>query len=303
MNAFTRTRTLLATVALATAVGLSSPAVAYGPVRAVQVNDAVPEDTAGVGVEQRLGEQVPTDVPFTDHLGERVTFGDCFQSGRPVILTLNYSDCPMLCGMQLDGLIDVLNQLGWVVGEDFDVVTVSIDENELFTKAAATREHYLNRYVHRAEMPDGDGGWHFLVGQQSSIDAVAQAVGFGYRFVPSTGEFAHEAAIMLLTPEAVVSRYLFGVSFEEPTLRLSLVEASDGKLGGIAERITMMCFVYDPTSGSYVAEALSVMKLGGLVTVVVLGGFLLIFWRKELIGVLGSRRSGPRTEKTLEGVS
>ena len=302
MNALLRTRTLLASAALA-AVGAVSSTAAVAPV-APQVNDAVPADTEGVGVEQRLGEQVPTDVAFTDHRGESVRFGDYFGQDKPVLLTLNYSDCPMLCVMQLDGVIDVLNQLGWVVGEDFDVVTVSIDENELYTKAAATRDHYLNRYDHQARMPDAEGGWHFLVGDQPSIDAVANAVGFGYRFVPSTGEFAHEAAIMLLTPEAVVSRYLFGVVFEEPTLRLSLVEASNGKLGGLAERITMMCFVYDPTSGSYVAEAVSIMKLGGLLTVVILGGFLLIFWRKELIAALqGSSRSGPRTEKTLEGVS
>lgn len=294
MNAFTQTRTLLA----AALAGASIAATASS-----QVAHEVPEDTRGVGVEQRLGEQLPLEAVFTDHRGERVLLGDYFGGEKPVLLTLNYSDCPMLCVMQLDGVVEGLNDLGWVIGEDFDLVTVSIDENEPHTKAAATRDHYLNRYERADVLPDPEGGWHFLVGGQDSIDAVAQAVGFGYRFVPSTGEFAHESALMILTPEGIVSRYLFGIAYEEPTLRLSLVEASDGKLGGIADQLNLLCFIYDPTTGSYVAEASAVMRLGGLVTVLVLGGFLLLFWRKELFAALGSARSAPRAKNTLEGVS
>lgn len=296
MNLLTRTRTLLAVALVGTLPATASPASA-------QLNNEVPADTRGVGVVQKLGDTVPLEAEFTDHRGRRVRLGDYFGGDKPVLLTLNYSDCPMLCVLQLDGVVDVLNELGWVVGEDFDLVTVSIDDTEPHTKAAATRAHYLDRYERADEMPDAEGGWHFLVGEQASIDAVADAVGFGYRFVPSTGEFAHEATIVLLTPEGVVSRYLFGIAYPEPTLRLSLVEASDGKLGGIAEQITMMCFVFDPASGAYVAEAVSIMKLGGLLTVVILGGFLLLFWRKELFAVLGNARTGSRTKPTLEGVS
>jgi protein SCO1/2 len=282
-------------------LALGGLALVAPPASAAQLNNAVPRGTEGVEIVQRVGESLPLDLPFVDHLARPVRLGDYFEPGRPVLLSLNYSDCPMLCVVQLDGVVEVLNQLPFAVGEDFQVVTVSLDPREAPSKAQRTRAHYLSSYERGAEL--GDDAWPFLTGPQSSIDALAGALGFGYRFLPETGEFAHDAALMLATPEGTVSRYFFGIRYEPSTLRLSLVEASEGRLGGLVDQLSMLCFVFDHEAGAYVAEAFAIMRLGGLVTVVVLGGFLLTFWRQEIFAALGRLRSGTGPRPSLESVS
>ena len=237
--------------------------------------DEVPRQLQGVGVEQKIGDQVPLDLSFVDADGKAVRLGDYFQAGRPVLLTLNYSNCPQLCILQLDELVARISQLDWTAGEEFQVLTVSIDPEE--TPAQAKRKQDL--YAQRYNRAGSEGGWNFLVGKQPEITALTDAVGFGYRFDPESGEFAHDAALMVLSPNGVVSRYVFGVMYDDVTLRLSMIEASEGKLGTISDSFMMLCFQYDPDSGSYVMAARRVMAIGGAITVLMLGGLLFFLSR------------------------
>ena len=292
MNRFTRTAQLLLLTAAAL-IGLEGRSCA-------QLNIG-PQAAEGVGVIQRVGDQVPLDLPFTDHLGRQVQLGDYFRSGRPTLITLNYGDCPMLCVVQLDGVVILLDELAFSVGDDFQLITVSIDPTESPAKAAATRAHYLERLEGGSELADDE--WPFLVGSEASIQSLATSLGFGFRFVPETGEYAHDAALMLLTPSGTVSRYFFGINYDPRTVRLSLVEASEGRLGGIVDQFSLLCFVYDHEAGAYTATAVRVMKVGGLLTVLVLGTFLFSFWRKDILDALRGRRSGEPAGSTPSAVS
>lgn len=237
--------------------------------------DEVPRQLEGVGVVQKIGEQVPLDLAFFDAEGKAVRLGDYFQAGRPVLLSLNYSNCPQLCILQLDELAARLGKLDWTAGDQFQVLTVSIDPDE--TPAQAMRKQDL--YAQRYNRAGSEGGWNFLVGKQPEITALTEAVGFGYRFDPESGEFAHDAALMVLSPTGVVSRYVFGVLYDDVALRFSLIDASEGKLGTISDSFMMLCFQYDPNSGSYVMAAKRVMAIGGAITVLMLGGLLFFLSR------------------------
>ena len=261
-------------------VGLFSAAVALAGPASAQLNLGVPLGTENTGVTQKLGDSVPLDQGFTDHNGNPVTLGDSFQDGRPVLLTLNYSNCPQLCILQLDGLVASLNEVGFELGEDLQVVTVSLDPTELPERAKLTHELYTGQYTGEGD-PEG---WTWLVADnEPDIRRVADAVGYGYDLDPRTGDYAHEAAFILLTPKGKVSRYVFGIEPEPISLRMSLVAASEGGLGTLTDRIRMFCYRFDPDSGAYAMVAASVMKLGGLITVLVLGGFLFLFWRQDIM--------------------
>lgn len=269
-------------------------AVVLGGVATAQVNNGVPRGTEDTGVEQQLGAQLPLTLEFSNEEGERVALGDSFQKGRPVLLTFNYSDCPQLCQLQLNGVVDVLNEAGFTLGEDIQIVTIGIDPAESTARAKLTEGVYFDRYT-------GDGGvegWDFLTAGledeeagEAVIRTAAAAAGYGYDLV--NGEYSHEAALILCTPDGVVSRYLFGIQYEHNTFRYSMIEASKGALGNIIDRIRLTCFSFDPDAGSYVMQARSAMKLGGLLIVVILGGFLVLFWRKEILSSLTVRPQGP----------
>jgi protein SCO1/2 len=238
---------------------------------------AVPAELSGVGIDQRLGNRVPLDLPFRDQDGRVVRLGDCFQRGRPVLLTLNYSNCPMLCSVQLNGLVDALKQLSFTPGEEFEIVTVSIDPLEQPARARLTKE----KYIGELERPAAAKGWQFLVGGEPNIRALADAVGFGYRYNPARKEYLHAAAAMVLSPDGVVTRYLLGVRYDPKALRLSLVEASEGKVGTASDDFLLFCFHYDSATGRYAPSALKIMRLGGVVTALILGAVLLVLWRRE----------------------
>ncbi|MHC4260957.1 MAG: SCO family protein [Planctomycetota bacterium] len=282
-------------------LALAAIPVLTGSVAEAQLNNSVPKGTEGVGIVQRVGEELPLSLPFTDHLGQQVRLGDYFEPGRPTFLTLNYGDCPMLCVVQLDGVVALLDELEFEVGDDFQIVTVSIDPTESVSKAQATRDHYLQRYSRGLELTDDQ--WPFLTGSQASIDSLADALGFGFRFLPETGEYAHDAALMLATPDGVISRYFFGINYDPKTVRLSLVEASAGRLGGIADQFSLLCFVYDHEAGVYTATAVNLMRIGAMLTMLILGGFLFSFWRKDVLAALSGRRESSSAGRPLEGVS
>ncbi len=215
---------------------------------------------------ERLGNKLPKSLEFTDSRGRSVKLGSLFTGDKPVLLTMNYSDCPMLCNLQLNALVEALAAMQWTLGREYRVVTVSLDPSEAIERAAATKKRYLNQYRENAD----EDGWRFLVGREENIRALARAVGFGYRYSEERQEYLHQAAIMVLTPQGTVSRYLYGLAYSPQTVRLSMAEASEGKQVSTLDAIVLYCFYYDPNSGSYTPVVRNIMKVGGAVTVVLL---------------------------------
>lgn len=254
--------------------------------------DKAPGALDGVGIDEHLGSQLPLDLPFVTDGGEAIKLHEVIKGQRPVLLTLNYADCPMLCNLQLDGLVDGLRQVNLVPGKDFDLVTISIDPKEPQARTRAFKDKYVALY----DRPEVEQNWHFLTGSPQSISRVADVTGFRYTYVKSQKEYAHTAAFMLLSPEGVITRYMYGVMFSPRDLRLALVEAAEGKTGSTLDKILLYCFHYDAATGRYAPMAQNIMRLGGLLTMVALGLFLAIFWRREAYNRLASmaRGSGAR---------
>jgi len=230
----------------------------------------------GVGVDEHLDQRLPADLKFTDDRGRPVRLGQIFDGVQPVILSLNYTNCPMLCGLKLRGMVAALAEMSLDAGRDFRVVSVSIDPLESPVQARLAKQNYLREYGRG----NGDG-WTFLTGQDSQIRALASAVGFQYRYVPERREYAHAAVFMICTPDGRVSRYLYGVRFEPKTVELSLVEASRGQIGSTLDRVLLFCFHYDAATGNYAPAAINLMKAGGAVTVLAVLMSLLP-WRRFL---------------------
>jgi protein SCO1/2 len=237
-----------------------------------------PKEAQDVGLVPHLGASLPRDLPFTDAEGNAVTLGQFFDGKRPVILTMNYSNCPKLCSLQLNGLLTGLTRMAWNIGEQFQIVTVSLDPKESVQRAAQSKEKYLRIY----ERADRSEGWHWLVSRDDrNIKAVADAVGFRYKFDPVRQLFAHPAVAIICSPDGRVMRYLNGIQYDPQTLRLALVEASQGKMGTWVDEIVLRCFEFDETSGSYAFSALIIMRVGGAITLFALVGLLVVLWRRD----------------------
>jgi protein SCO1/2 len=235
-----------------------------------------PPGLKDVGIEQRLNEQIPPDLSFRDETGKTVRLGDYFGS-KPLILDLAYYKCPMLCGEVLAGLTSALKPMKFDVGKDFEVLTVSFDPRETPQDATETKAVYLKRYGRAG----AERGWHFLTGPQESIDALTKAAGFQYHYDARTGQFAHSTAIMVLTPQGKIAQYYYGVEFPSKDLRLALVQASQNKIGNVVDQILLYCYHYDPSAGKYNVVIFRVLRLAGVLTMVLLGGFMiLMFWRE-----------------------
>ena len=236
-----------------------------------------PPGLEGVGLDQRLNEQVPLNLTFRDEQGRAVKLGDYFHAGRPVVLNLVYFQCPMLCTEVLNGLTSALKVIRFVPGKEFEVVTVSIDPRE--TPQLATNKKAM--YLKKLGNPEAAAGWHFLTGEQTQITALASAVGFRYRYDPKLDQFVHTAGIMLLTPEGRVAQYYYGVEYSAKDMRLGIVEASHNKIGSLADQVLLYCYHYDPSTGKYGATITNIVRLAGLITVIVLGGALILLFRQE----------------------
>ncbi len=245
-----------------------------GEVRSV-LNDRQPKALDDVGVDEHLGDQIPLDLNFLASNGDMLKLKEIFRGDRPVILSLNYSGCPMLCNLQLTGLMKGLSKVDWDIGEQFRVVSISIDPRESPEKAAETRQKYLQEYGR----PSGVDGLFFLTGNQNAIDRITRSIGFKYHYVPDRKEYAHTAVAVLCSPEGRIVRYLYGIEQDPRTLKLSLVEASEGKVGAPFERILLYCFHYDAKAGRYGPAAMNLMKLGGLFMTAVLAIWLTWHWR------------------------
>jgi protein SCO1 len=229
-----------------------------------------------VGIDQKLGQQVPLDLIFVDESGRDVRLGDLFRA-RPVVLALVYYECPMLCTQVLSGLDGSLTALSLSAGTDFDIVVVSFDPGETAALAAQSRKTFLNRY----RRAGAEGGVRFLTGRQESISKLADAVGFRYAYDAEIDQFAHPAAITLLTGDGRISRYLYGIEFAPKDFRLGLVEASEGRIGTAVDSLLLFCYHYDPESGKYGMAIMNLIRLAGVITVVCLGAFIFVSLRRE----------------------
>jgi len=240
-----------------------------------------PADLSNIGIDQRLDQQVPLDLQFKDETGKTVKLGDYFHTGRPVILNLVYYTCPMLCGEELAGEASALGALRFTPGNEYEVVSVSFNPDETPKDAAEKKQVYITRMNEHLEHKTNGDGWHFLTGQQAEIKQLADAVGFHYRRDPQTGQFIHAAAIMIVTPTGKIAQYYYGVEFSPKDIRLGLIEASQDKIGTIVDQVLLFCYHYDPKTGRYGAVITNIMRVAGAATMLVLGGFLIVMYRRE----------------------
>jgi len=266
---------------LAGAVAMAQPPSAFMRDASKPSAQVSPDDLKNVGIDQRLDQQVPLALQFQDETGKTVKLGDYFQSGRPVILNLVYYTCPMLCGEELAGLSSALGVLRFTPGNEYEVVTVSINPDETPEVAAEKKKVFVDRMNERLEKKSDGKGWHFLTGQQAEIQQLADAVGFHYKRDAQTGQFIHSAAIMIVTPQGKLAQYYYGVEYSPKDLRLGLIEASRNKIGNLVDQIQLYCFHYDPKNGRYGATITSLLRLGGAATVLLLGGLLIVMYRRE----------------------
>ncbi|MGI8908387.1 MAG: SCO family protein [Candidatus Sumerlaeaceae bacterium] len=230
-----------------------------------------------IGIDQKLGDQVPLDAHFKDDNGRDVTLLD-YTGDKPIVLNLVYFGCPMLCGQVLNGLTRSLRALEMQPGRDFKVVTISFDPREKPELAADKKKNYLKEYRNEHAKEN----WHWLTGSEDQIKRVTQAVGFRYVWDQKFQQFAHGSGIMLLTPEGKVSRYFYGIEYSPKDMRLGITEASSGRVGGLADKVLLFCFHYDPSAGKYTMSVLRLMQVGGTITLLALASFLFVMFRKDI---------------------
>ena len=259
-----------------TRAGLAAALLAAALPAAAQVQQGRPAALRDVGFDQRLGEALPLDVALRDEAGRDVRLGDYFGK-RPVVLSFVYYDCPMLCTLTLNGLTAALGVLSFDAGREFEIVTVSFDPRDTPAAAAKKKQTYLARY----KRPSAGAGWHFLTGKPEDIARLTRAVGFRYAWDQETKQFAHPAGIVVATPEGKIARYLFGIEYAPRDLRLALVESASGKIGNPIDDVALYCYTYDPMTGRYGMAIMRLVRLGGVVTVLVLAGFVVSMLRRE----------------------
>jgi protein SCO1 len=247
---------------------------------------AVPAMVQGVGIDQNLNAQIPLELTFKDDTGQTVRLGQYFR-GKPVVLALVYYECPGLCDLILNGLTHVMGETSLNVGSDYEVVTVSFNPKETWQLADAKKGNYIEKY----NRPGAKEGWHFLTGQQDAIKSLADTVGFHYNYDPINKQFAHASAIMILTPEGKIARYLYGIEYKPRDFRLGLVEASANKIGTPADQVLLFCYHYDPMTGKYGMAIKRVTQVLGTATVLGLFGFVFIMLRRERRSNGDARRS------------
>lgn len=250
----------------------------YDPSQA-GASSGLPAALKSVGIEQKLDAQLPLDAEFKNENGDIVKLGSYFGKGRPVVLALVYYECPMLCNEVLNGLTGSLKGMSFEAGKEFDVLAISFDarENDKPELAKNKRASYLNRYGRGAA---AENGWHFLTGTQSEIDKVTEAVGFNYEYDAATEQFAHAGGVMIITPEGKTSRYIYGIDYAPKDLKFALMDSAEGRIGSPVEQLYLYCFHYNPATGKYGLQILSVLRLMAVATVFGLGGMLFVFWRR-----------------------
>jgi len=263
MNRFLATLMLCAGLVSAQIYGPPQPQV-YAPSRLLQ----------RVGISQKMGAQIPLDLPFSDESGREVTLRQYFS--RPVILALVYYQCPSLCNMVLNGVLRTAKNLDMTAGNQYEVVAVSFDPRETPQMAAAKKQTYLDGGAQQ--------GWHFLTGPETSSKMLADATGFRYVYDAMTNQYAHSSAIMILTPQGQIARYFYGIEYPPRDVRLALVEASSERIGTPTDQVLLYCFHYDPATGKYALVVMNVLRAAALITLAALATFLIVMFRREAAG-------------------
>jgi protein SCO1/2 len=254
---------------------------------------AAPAILGKVAIKQNLNAQIPKNLEFRDETGKTVHMGDFFGQ-KPVVLSLVYFDCPALCTEVLNGELRVMKAISLDLGKDFEAVTVSFEPKDTPELAKAKRDVYTGQYAR----PGVAGHWHFLTGGQESIDSLTDAVGFRYAYDSAIRQYAHAAAILILTPEGRIARYFYGVQYPARDVRLGLVEASEGKIGSLTDQALLYCYQYDPMTGKYGLVVMNVLRASGGLTVLLLGIFIAaMFWRERKRSSAVSQSEASRTPR------
>ena len=276
MNFFARLATAIALFAALLAAAAPVRAQGLAPDDAGDPATAKPGLLKKIGIDQRLHQQVPLDLVFTDETGRDVPLGEFFGK-RPVILALVYYECPMLCTQVLNGVVSALSVLTFDVGREYEVVAVSINPKETPGLAAQKKQAYLDRY----KRPQTAAGWHFLTGKEENIQRLAAAVGFRYAYDEEIQQYAHGAGIEVLTPRGIVSKYFYGIEYSARDIKFGLIEASEERIGTAIDSALLLCYHYDPATGKYGASAIAAVRIGAVATVLAFLSFLFVSLRKE----------------------
>lgn len=269
-----------ALLALATAAVAQAPS-SFQEKPAGQAAGVTPPEFKGIGIDQRLNQQVPLDLQFKDETGKTVKLGDYFSSGRPVILNLVYYTCPMLCSEALAGEASALSVLKFTPGKEYEIVSVSFNPNETPADAAAKKKIYIERINEHLDHKTDGAGWHFLTGQEPEIKQLADAVGFHYRYDPVSKQYIHATGLMVVTPAGKIAQYYYGVEYAPRDIRLGVIQASNEHIGNVVDAVYLYCCRYDPKTGRYGAVIANILRLAGAATMLILGGFILVMYRHD----------------------
>jgi len=242
-----------------------------------QRNESKPENLQEVGIEEQLGNTIPGDITLTNSNGKRITTGEIFNDDKPVIINPVYYECPMLCSMVLNGVLEGAKSLAWSPGKEYTIITFSIDPSEGTELARSNKKNYIKNLNKKK----AEEGWYFLTADSTNIKRLADAIGFIFEYDEARDQYAHSAGIAFASPERKITRYLYGIEYNTLNLRNALYDSSDGTIGSAIDKVVMYCYQYDPTSRSYTPVAWNIMKLGGLATFLFLTIFLGLFWLKE----------------------
>jgi protein SCO1 len=259
--------------ALMLVAGLTPSLYAYDT-KVLVTGHELPNELQGVGVVEHLGATLDLDMQFTDESGQQVPLRSFFHSPKPVLMAMVYYTCPALCNYHLNGLTEAMKQLKWTSGQDFEVVAVSMNHRETPEVAAKKKENYLKAYGR----VQGNEGWHFLVGSEANVKALAAELGFKFFWMEDKKQYAHASVAYVVTPDGKISRYLHGIQIDPNTLKLSLLEASNGKIGNVLEQAVMYCFQFDPVKNKYTLYAWNVMRIGAFLMVILLGILIIPVW-------------------------
>jgi protein SCO1/2 len=248
------------------------------PYKEKKTADEKIESIAEVGIEEHIGAKLNLNADLIDEDGKPVKLGKYFDGKRPVLLTMVYFSCPSLCNYHLNGLTDVMRQMQWTTGKEFDLVAISFEPKDTPEIAKNKKANYLKEYARES----GEKGWHFLTGTEENVGSIAKQLGFSYKWEEETQQWAHAAVAYVMTPEGAISRYLYGIGFEPQTMKLSLVEASKGQIGSIVDKFVLYCFNYNPKERKYSLVAFNAVRAGAGAVVFALGLFLIPFWIRQV---------------------
>ncbi len=262
---------------LGLALGVASSAYAYDPNDIVLRAHDTPRELQGIGITEKTGEGINLDLPFISDTGEQVTLSKYFGGHKPVLLSIVYYNCASLCNYHMNGVTEALKGVNWTPGREFELVAVSMDHREGPDLAGPKKANYVRAYGR----PESAEGWHFLTGSEESIKQLADQVGFAFRWDEETKQYAHASAAILITPNGTISRYVHGIAPDAKTMRLALLEASEGKVGTLVDQFVMMCFKFDPKKSKYTLAAWNIMRVGVILMVILVAVIMIPLWIRE----------------------